>query len=417
MNQVEQKSDQGRLILYMHAGSGNHGCEAIVNSLCHMLQTPPLVLTNCEAEDRRYSLGTSGEKPLCVLSEEKHFSRHRLTHVMYYLWRKLTGDRESFLRYRYQAVFPRPLSGKGKSGRNCLAVSIGGDNYCYDTMVRDLQLANRAFHQREAGTVLLGCSIEPELLQEPGWKEDMNLYDLIIARESITREALGKIVPEEKLRLIPDPAFTLRAKLSPLPEGFAPGNTIGINISPMIQDSEGKAGITMKNYEALLEHIIDTTEFQIALIPHVVWERNDDRKPIRQLWERFRDTGRVVCIPDGDCMELKGYISRCRMFIGARTHATIAAYSSLVPVLVVGYSVKARGIARDLFGTEEHYVLPVQQLEQKEDLIHAFEWLKAHETQIREHLGKVMPDYQQRAGKAGEEIERLWEEFNTRQKI
>ena len=50
------------------------------------------------------------------------------------------------------------------------------------------------------------------------------------------------------------------------------------------------------------------------------------------------------------------------MFIGARTHATIAAYSSCVPTLVVGYSIKARGIAKDLFGTDEGYVLPVQAL-------------------------------------------------------
>ena len=27
-----------KLIVYMHAGSGNHGCEAIVNSLCHMIK-------------------------------------------------------------------------------------------------------------------------------------------------------------------------------------------------------------------------------------------------------------------------------------------------------------------------------------------------------------------------------------------
>ena len=26
-----------KIVLYMHAGSGNHGCEAIVNSLCRML--------------------------------------------------------------------------------------------------------------------------------------------------------------------------------------------------------------------------------------------------------------------------------------------------------------------------------------------------------------------------------------------
>lgn len=63
------------------------------------------------------------------------------------------------------------------------------------------------------------------------------------------------------------------------------------------------------------------------------------------------------------------------MFIGARTHATIAAYSSCVPTLVVGYSIKARGIAKDLFGTDEGYVLPVQALAKKEDLVNAFDWL------------------------------------------
>ena len=40
-------------------------------------------------------------------------------------------------------------------------------------------------------------------------------------------EALKQVVPEEKLRLIPDPAFTLGAKELPLPEGFAEGNTVG----------------------------------------------------------------------------------------------------------------------------------------------------------------------------------------------
>ena len=67
-------------------------------------------------------------------------------------------------------------------------------------------------------------------------------------------------------------------------------------------------------------------------------------------------------------MELKGYIARCRFFVGARTHATIAAYSSCVPTLVLGYSVKSRGIARDLFGNEENYVLPVQSLQEPDEL-------------------------------------------------
>ena len=55
-------------------------------------------------------------------------------------------------------------------------------------------------------------------------------------------------------------------------------------------------------------------------------------------------------------MELKGFIARCRFFVGARTHATIAAYSSCIPTFSVGYSIKAKGIAQDIFGTYKNYV-------------------------------------------------------------
>ena len=95
------------------------------------------------------------------------------------------------------------------------------------------------------------------------------------------------------------------------------------------------------------------------------------------------------------------------MFIGARTHATIAAYSTCVPTLVVGYSVKAKGIAKDLFGTYENYVIPVQTLENKEDLINAFKWLNNNKEEIKKHLTDVMPEYIKRAIRAGEEISRL----------
>ena len=127
--------------------------------------------------------------------------------------------------------------------------------------------------------------------------------------------------------------------MDPLPEGWVPGKMLGLNISPMIVDNEKTPGITMQNYKALISHILETTDLHVALIPHVVWESNDDRKPIRELYEAFASTGRVIELPDGSAPELKGYISRCEMFIGARTHATIAAYSSCVPTLVVGYSI------------------------------------------------------------------------------
>ena len=98
-------------------------------------------------------------------------------------------------------------------------------------------------------------------------------------------------------------------------------------------------------------------------------------------------------IEDHNCMELKGYIARCRFFIGARTHATIAAYSSCVPTLVVGYSVKSKGIATDLFGTDEKYVIPVQQFTKQDDLTESFRWIMENEVEIRNNLKQTIKAY------------------------
>lgn len=407
--------EENRLLMYMHAGSGNHGCEAIVNSVCYMVKEKVTLLSYYGEEDEKYSL-----KDLCHIVSERRFEEHQFAHVLYYGYRKLSGDQESFIRYRYGDVM------KGKTAP--LAISIGGDNYCYDNMLSDLRLANSAFNRKGVRTVLLGCSIEPELLKREDIVADLMRYHTIIARESITYEALKGMVKEQdggiegrkrmpQILCYPDPAFTLQKRELPLPEGFAEGNTVGINVSPMIQDNEKESGITMECYEALIQYIIENTGYQIALIPHVVWARNDDRKPIHTLYEKFKDTGRVVEIGDGTCEELKGYISRCRLFVGARTHATIAAYSSCVPTLVVGYSVKARGIARDLFGQEEHYVLPVQSLRNRDDLVKEFQWLSSKEKEIREKLEKKMPDYRNLALETGKEVDRLWEEFTRQPKI
>ena len=95
------------------------------------------------------------------------------------------------------------------------------------------------------------------------------------------------------------------------------------------------------------------------------------------------------------------------MFIGARTHATIAAYSTCVPTLILGYSVKSKGIARDIFGTEEHYVLPVQEMRNPDELANGFDWLSANEMTVRDHLIKTMPEYKARALLARDAVEEL----------
>lgn len=105
---------------------------------------------------------------------------------------------------------------------------------------------------------------------------------------------------------------------------------------------------------------------------------------------------RVVLLDDMGCTDIKGYIARCKFVITARTHASIAAYSSCVPTLVLGYSVKSRGFARDLFGSEENYVVPVQDLSSEDELVRRFEWLKSHEQSIIDRLNAVLPAYTNR---------------------
>ncbi len=311
--------------------------------------------------------------------------------MLYYIYRKITGDAESFYRYRYADVF----GNMGSSGIKT-AVSIGGDNYCYPEMVKDLVLSHNVFKKLGMKTVLMGCSVEPDTV--PGLIPDLNSYDMIIARESITYEGLIKGgVNEKKLRLCPDPAFTLPVIKTELPSVFADRKVIGLNVSPMVQGKESGSGITMDNYRELIKYILSETEYGIALIPHVVWKNNDDRIPLKQLYDEFDGDGgnrdRITLVTDHDAPSIKYIIGKCFAFAGARTHATIAAYSQCVPTLVLGYSVKSRGIARDLFGTDEHYVIPVQAIKNKEDLRTGFEWLMDNYEQIQDILQNKMPEY------------------------
>ena len=376
------------IILYMHAGSGNHGCEAIANTTVKMIaeqrertgaeeDLPLIIVTNSCAEDRKYSLGVLEKKGLCTIVEERHIDRKFVDHVIYYLWRLITRDKQSFLRYRYKDAFTEftRVAGKIKKGKGVkpLAISIGGDNYCYESLVPDLILAHKVFIKKGFETILWGCSIEPSSLKDKKLVKDLMAYDTIYARESITYDALVKAgYDESRLILEKDPAFRLDTAKVPGINGFLPGNTVGINLSPMVQALEKTPGITMKNYNNFIEFILRNTHQNVALIPHVVWKNNDDRKILKELYEIHKYTGRVVLLNDMPAEKLKGYISKCSFFVGARTHSTIAAYSSNIPTLVIGYSVKSKGIAKDLFGTYKGYVLPVQKLASENSLVDAY---------------------------------------------
>ena len=381
--------------LYSHGGSGNHGCEAIVRSTIKVLNENSVnVFSHNVDQDVKY-----GIDDICNLQKDtvSSIQRGSLKWLLSSIQSKTTGRIDLKVKYQRKLLFDNIHSGD-------ICLSVGGDNYCY-AGVEILGAVNYCLRKKHCKTVLWGCSVEPELLNNQHVINDISKFDLITVRESISYQALKRI--NNNTYLIPDSAFALDRIDLPLPTGWKENNTIGVNASPLILSSGNSENIVMEAYRKLIITIIENTDSTIALIPHVVWDNNDDREVLKQLYEEFKDTGRLVLVDDFNCMQLKGYIARCRMFIGARTHATIAAYSSCVPTLVLGYSVKSRGIAKDIFGTDKNYVISVQGMKNTNLLSEGFLWLLENEKSIKSHLHSMMPDYVNRVYNAGTLVKAL----------
>lgn len=373
--------------LYSHGGSGNHGCEALVRSTAKILKSSGLakdgivLYSYAPEEDKKYI--SEGIFDAIVPVSYRRSGIRYLFHALMYK----AGWNDSITALQHKDLFKDV-----KKGDICLC--MGGDTYTYDGWPEVLAYVNKRLRKKGAKTVLWGCSLSDDLFQKECFINDIKSYDLITVRERLTYEMLQSAGVKDNVQLVSDPAFELDTAPSS-PNKCLPGekDAVGINLSPLIMSCEASENIVLKNYMQLIDYILSSTDFNIALIPHVVWNGNDDRDAISKLKMAF-PSHRVMVIDDDNCCVLKGIISQCRFFIGARTHSTIAAYSHCIPTLVAGYSVKALGIAESLFGTSEGYVLPVQSLKNEYELLEAFKSLMMQENNIRTLLNEIMPEYQ-----------------------
>lgn len=293
-----------------------------------------------------------------------------------------------------------------------IVIIIGADNY--DKSYNSLEYmweTNRYIEEFGLDrTVLLNCSVSKEDLTE-AVISDIGRFKYITARDSISYENLRNALPGNRVRFYPDVAFCMEAQKTELPLGWETGKMIGINASSLIGD--GRYGCSEEDvlnaYKYLCQYILEYTTLKICFIPHV--KRNADLSVLNKLYENIENKERVVIISheNYNAAQKKYIISNCRMFVGARTHATIAAYSSCVPTLVVGYSVKSVGIATDLFGTDEGYVVPVEELVNPDALVEAFKVFVQKEDEIRSQLSVKIPDYIEKSSKVKELIREIME--------
>ena len=379
--------NQKNAIMYAHGSAYNHGCEAIVRSTVDLLsleKEKTVLFSNNIQGDSDYKLNEIVRvEPI----NETPIDHNSPLGIVYRACSHLYSDHEKmynrfFGKKRFQYLY----------SNGDLALSIGGDNYCYTYEIDTLATRNYWLNKKGVKTILWGATLS-EKFMTPNVIEDLGRYSLIHVRESDSLELLKKYSVKTEIVLSPDPAFALKPEETVWTDRNK--NIIGINISPFVFNcSENDMGL--KNYIAMINWILTETDFDIALIPHVVYPNtnNNDVLLATKLKSYFIDDTRVFVVNDGyNCCQLKSLISKCKIFIGARTHATIGAYSMCVPTLVVGYSEKSIGIAKDLFGTAEGYVCSVQNMKNEEQLLNDFKYILNNEKSIRGFLSDRIPEY------------------------
>lgn len=387
------------ILMYCHNGSGNHGCEAIVRSTVDILSNQDsynyYLISRNGAEDNKYGLGNL----VNILPEFSTIHFFDKGFIKAYIKQKIFKNYDLMNDIAIKKSYSIP-------SENTVSLSIGGDNYCYNGYKTYIKYHN--FSKKEGHkTVLWGCSVEPEFLEKKDIIDDLKTFDKIIVRESLSYSAMRN-KGLTNIFLYPDPAFTLKKDYKN--KIIIKNNSIGINISPMILDYGKKDNKIIENYLFLIRYILNNTDMHIVLLPHVVWNYNNDIDLMNMISEKFKNEERITTISDCNCMELKSIISQLRFLIAARTHASIAAYSMLIPTLVVGYSIKSRGIAHDIFGTDKNYVVSVKDMNSETELTKSFKWICVHEKYIVKHLKSFMPNYIKKAYNAGKEIITLFDQ-------
>ena len=239
-------------ILYGHDGSANHGCEALARTTAELLdyKTNHITLVSSKAEeDIRYGL-----EEFCTVSQRGERAKQLKKNLDF--WRAYYA-----LKVKHDFTLMDDLAEVQavRAERGDVALAIGGDSYCYGLgMVNELIRQHNLWKKSGLKTVFWGCSIEPELLENREIAEDMRSFDLITARESISYEALKRVNPNTIL--VSDSAFLLQEKRLAMPEGFEGCDIVGINSSPLVERRESTPGIVRRNYEKLIESILDETD-------------------------------------------------------------------------------------------------------------------------------------------------------------
>jgi polysaccharide pyruvyl transferase WcaK-like protein len=371
-----------KISIYGHSGSYNHGNEAIVRGICSLLPQHKIRLYSFTPTiDVKFGLDEVCE----IKTFFKPYKRYAPFHFYYTLWKKLTKNNGYFFKPLYKSFF-KEIEG--------VYLLEAGDQYCESKLIRQYYaFLNKEITRRGGKTVMLGCTINQEFLEEEGVIEDLKRYHLIVARESITYKALLSAGVNKNTHLAPDLAFLMEAEPCEKPLIFDK-EVVGINAGFLKQGNEIYYEKLVQNNEVLIKYILENTPYNIALIPHVNWNTKDtDFNTLNALYEKFKDSGRIAVLEENSAPRQKYLMSQCKFMIALRTHVAIPSIASKVPTLVTGYKVKSTGIINDIFPEDFKLLAHVGSLTTDNEFVEHFKWMIENEKTVKAYFESKMQEY------------------------
>jgi polysaccharide pyruvyl transferase WcaK-like protein len=391
-----------RFLLIDNGPCANRGCEAILRSTVAILRRE---FRGCRFISSPFDTVHPPDKVLLSLRGLRHHPPAGYPRPFTWRWCRMQLRKRLLGRDWSPHAF-EPLLPKASA-----VLSLGGDTISMDYGRPRYHLDILRTAVRSGRPVILwGASVGPFPDRAEIESETAALLQelpLVLVRESLTRDYLASLGVEGNVQSMADPAFVLDSRQPGLDEELMrllDAGCLGLNLSPLLGRYVSDAEPWQNRAVAIVQTLDQSIRMPILLVYHVSYPGNDDLAFLRDVRGSLHGPRNPIeLLPAGlSAPELKWVISRCAAFLGARTHSTIAALSSGVPTLSLGYSVKSVGINTDLFGHAQ-WVLHVREA-RPEDVAARTQELLRREADVRRHLSRVLPAYQQTAWDAARSV-------------
>lgn len=388
---------------------GNRGCEAIVRSTVGLLRAQfgdvEVLVPSTDIERDRTQWPDAAKQGV-------RFVRAYVPRMASY-WVHLQRLPLPFLK-RAGWPFPMPAWLKRQLSGVDAVLAVGGDNYSLDYRIPSPVMGlDRLAMDMGKPVILWGASVGP-FDREPGFvpsvTDHLSRMNFVAVRESASYSYLTEKLGLDNVVQMADPAFMLGRETVDYEKFWprCPNGVLGVNISSLIERYKRPEQDLRAEVAEFIRRAVGQYGLGVLLVPHVHPLHGEhaggDATYMADLLERVRDLGDSVRMMPHElnAAQIKYVISQLRFFMGARTHSTIAALSSGVPTVSIAYSVKARGINRDLFGNE-HAVLPTTEVS-ADMLQRSLDWLLREEKTLQKTLARRIPQLQDEARHAAARV-------------